>query len=84
MDGQSIYREKYLKYKSKYMELKKYRLNGPILNMKGGALSLVLVEQIPKIHDIEGDGEIEAYERYEQFKEQVDTLKHNSRLIKPL
>jgi len=57
------------------MELKKYRLNGPILNMKGGALSLVPVEQIPKIHDIEGDGEIEAYTTYEQFKKQVDTLK---------
>ena len=75
MDGQSIYREKYLKYKSKYMELKKYRINGPRLNMKGGALSLLPVEQIPKIHD--GSEETAPYTTYEQFKEQVDALKES-------
>jgi hypothetical protein len=75
MDGQSIYREKYLKYKSKYLELKKYKLNGPRLNMKGGALSLLPVEQIPKIHD--GSEETVPYTTYDEFKEQVDALKES-------
>jgi hypothetical protein len=73
MERLSNYREKYLKYKSKYLELKKYGLNGPKYNMKGGALSLVPVESIPKIHDIEG--EIQAYENYDQFMADVDLLK---------
>lgn len=73
MERLSNYREKYLKYKSKYLELKKYGLNGPKYNMKGGALSLVPVEQIPKIHD--GENEVQAYDRYEQFMEEVTPLK---------
>ena len=51
MERLSNYREKYLKYKSKYLELKKYELNGPKYNMKGGALTLVPVESIPKKHE---------------------------------
>jgi hypothetical protein len=73
MERLSNYREKYLKYKSKYLELKKYELNGPKYNMKGGALSLVHVESIPKIHDIEG--EIQAYEHNDQFMADVVPLK---------
>jgi len=73
MERLSNYREKYLKYKSKYLELKKYELNGPKYNMKGGALSLVPVANIPKIHEL--DGEIQAYENYEQFMEEVNPLK---------
>lgn len=73
MERLSNYREKYLKYKSKYLELKKYGLNGPKYSMKGGALTLEPVEQIPKMHDLEN--EVQAYERYDQFKEEVDTLK---------
>jgi hypothetical protein len=73
MERFSNYREKYLKYKSKYLELKKYGLNGPKYSMKGGALTLEPVEQIPKMHDLAY--EVQAYERYDQFKEEVDTLK---------
>ncbi len=73
MERLSNYREKYLKYKSKYLELKKYGLNGPKYSMKGGALTLEPVEQIRKIHDLEN--EVQAYENYDQFKKEVDTLK---------
>lgn len=73
MERLSNYREKYLKYKSKYLELKKYGLNGPKYSMKGGALTLVPVEQIPKMHDLEN--EVQAYERYDQFNKDVNQLK---------
>jgi len=73
MERLSNYREKYLKYKSKYLELKKYGLNGPKYSMKGGALTLLPVESIPKMHDLEN--EVQAYEIYDQFKEEVYTLK---------
>lgn len=73
MNRHSNYQEKYLKYKSKYLELKKYGLNRPKYNMKGGALTLLPIERIPKIHD--GSENVEQYADYNQFKTEVEALK---------